>query len=120
MSKPEENQPERLTEELRRQDLQHRVNNLSEVMEVVSREQRETTDSNRPQQTRWDLLQMDDSIPHSLPLQGIELLPDGRQMFPSQPPQVLQLSPEGQKDYYEACTAYLKTLESKQGPKKET
>ena len=120
MSKPEENQPERLTEELRRQDLQHRVNHLSEMMEVVSREQRETTDSNRPQQTRWDLLQMDDSIPHSLPPPGIELLPDGWLKISGSIPQVFQLSPEGQKDYYEACTAYLKTLESKQGPKKET
>jgi DNA-binding NarL/FixJ family response regulator len=118
MSNPN-NKPERLTEQLRRQDLQNRVNNLSEVMEVVSREQRETTDSNRPQQTRWDLLQMDDSTPHSLPIQGIELLPDGRQMLPSQPPQVLRLSPEEQEEYYKTCTEYLKTLESKQEPDKE-
>jgi len=42
MSNPN-NKPVRLTEHLQRADLQNRVNNLSEVLEVMHREQKETS-----------------------------------------------------------------------------
>jgi hypothetical protein len=108
---PEEN-PERLTEQLQRQDLQDRVNNLSEMLEVVSREQKEAQEDPVQAKLRWDLLDPEDNL-HSIKPQGIVQKPDGSLMLPGAIPQVLRLSPEEQEEYYEDCRAYLKTLELK-------
>jgi hypothetical protein len=55
MSNPN-NQPERLTEQLRRQDLQNRVNDLSEMMQVLSREEQEAKDPLLTLAMRWEML----------------------------------------------------------------
>ncbi len=96
---------ERLTEALQRQELQERVNNLSGMLQVVTKEQQEELD--KEARFRWELMEVTKEIAqegprHSLPAVIPNPSSAGESTLPASTPPFLRLSLEKQEELHQA------------------
>ena len=101
--------PERPTEALQRQELQERVNNLSGMLQVVTKEQQEELD--KEARFRWELMELTKEIaqeppPHSLPAVIPNPSSPGESSLPASTPPFLRLSLEKQEELHQAFKAH--------------
>ncbi len=92
---------ERLTEALQQQELQERVNNLSGMLQVVTKEQQEELD--KEARFRWELMELtketaQESPRHSLPAVIPNPSSAGSSSLPASTPRFLRLSLEEQEE----------------------
>jgi hypothetical protein len=92
---------ERLMEALQRQELQERVNNLSGMLQVVTKEQQGELD--KEARFRWELMELTKEIaqeppPHSLPAVIPNPSSAGESSLPASTPRFLRLSLEEQQE----------------------
>jgi hypothetical protein len=100
---------ERLTEDLQRQKLQERVNNLSGMLQVVTKEQQEELD--KEARFRWELMELTKEIaqeppPHSLPAVIPNPSSPGESSLPASTPPFLRLSLDKQEKLHQAFKAH--------------
>jgi hypothetical protein len=100
---------ERLTEDLQRQELQERVNNLSGMLQVVTKEQQEELD--KEARFRWELMELTKEIaqeppPHSLPAVIPNPSSPGESSLPASTPPFLRLSLDKQEKLHQAFKAH--------------
>ena len=94
-------QPERLTEALQRMDLQERVNSLSGMLQVVTKEKLEELD--KEARFRWELMELTKETAqepprHSLPAVIPNPTSAGSSTLPASTPRFLRLSLEEQEE----------------------
>jgi hypothetical protein len=100
---------ERLTEALQRQELQERVNNLSGMLQVVTKEQQEELD--KEARFRWELMEVtkewaQEPPPHSLPAVIPNPSSPRESSLPASTPPFLRLSLEKQEELHQAFKAH--------------
>jgi hypothetical protein len=99
---------ERLTEALQRQELQERVNNLSGMLQVVTKEQQEELD--KEARFRWELMEVTKEWAQEPPLHSLPaVIPNpsspGESSLPASTPRFLRLSLEEQEELHQAFKA---------------
>jgi hypothetical protein len=102
-------EPERLTEALQQQELQERVNNLSEALQTLDREKQE--ESTMAARFRWELMEAtkewaQEPPPHSLPAVIPNPTSPGESSLPASTPPFLRLSLEKQEELHQAFKAH--------------
>jgi hypothetical protein len=100
-TEPDPSDPKRLTEALQQQELQERVNNLSEMLHVVTKEHQE--ELNKEARFRWELMEAtkewaQEPPTHSLPAVIPNPSSPGESSLPASTPRFLRLSLEEQQE----------------------
>jgi hypothetical protein len=108
-TEPDPSDPERLTEALQQQELQERVNNLSGMLQVATKEQQEELD--KKASFRWELMEAtkewaQEPPPHSLPAVIPNPSSPGESSLPASTPPFLRLSLEKQEELHQAFKAH--------------
>ena len=108
-TEPDPSDPERLTEALQQQELQERVNNLSGMLQVVTKEQQQELD--KEARFRWELMELTKEWAQEGPLHSLPaVIPNpsspGESSLPASTPRFLRLSLEEQEELHQAFKAH--------------
>jgi hypothetical protein len=117
-TEPDPSDPERLTEALQQQELQERVNNLSGMLQVVTKEQQE--ELNKEARFRWELMEAtkewaQEPPPYSLPAVIPNPSSPGESSLPASTPRFLRLSLEEQEECHRIFNEQAKDKEGADG-----